>query len=161
MSNTPQILKNLSALNGSGTASDPAAATGLVTLTATDDFYFVVPSAADFKTWSIHIQTGTLIAGTFTIEACDFPKETDGTNIATVTDYDETAGGIWVPLNVAAVGYAQAVGTGWSITILSIVKTAGAGSAIINLVDFGSRRLRIKAAITTTGTVRVVAMGKD
>jgi hypothetical protein len=157
-----QLVTNLSALDGTATpvVAEPAATTGLVTLTATDDYYFVVPRAAEFRTWSIHILTGAAIAGTFTVEACDFPKETDGKNIATVADNNEVTGN-WVQINVAAAGYAQGVGTGWTITVLSLVKTAGAAGAVINLVDFASRRLRIKLNCTTGGTVRVVAIGKN
>jgi ABC-type phosphate transport system substrate-binding protein len=154
-----QSSRNLSAFNGSGVESGPAAATGLVTLTATDDYYFPIPIARDASPLSIHILTDAVIAGTFTLEACDFPVATDGTNIATVTDWNEVAGN-WVQINTAVAGYAQGSGTGWTITVLSLVKTAGAGGAIVNLLDLGVARLRLKANITTSGTMRVMAHGK-
>lgn len=152
-----QSSNSLFALNGSGVVQAPAGGTGLVTLAATDDFYFPIPFADSARNVSIHIQTTALIAGTFTVEVCNFPVSGLAGN---VTDYDETAGGIWTQINIAAAGYAQGVGTGWTWTVLSGAKTAGVGAAIINLVDVGSRRLRLKAAITTTGTCRVVPFWK-
>ncbi len=149
-----QNASNLTALNGTGVESKPAP-TGLVTL-GVDDYYFAIPVEDEAVVQSIHIQTGALIAGTFTVQGCNFGKDAPGG----VTDYDETAGGIWVPIDIAAAGYAQGVGTGWTITVLSLLKAAGAGSAIINLFAHGFRRLRLKAAITTGGTVRVGPHGK-
>jgi hypothetical protein len=149
--------QNLYALTGAGVKLEPSPL-GLVTLTATDDFYFPLPMADGARSLGIHIQTTALIAGTFTVESCNFGI--DGT-AANVTDYDETSGGIWVPVNVAAAGYAQTVGTGWTATVLSLVKTAGTGAATICLVDPPFKRYRLKAAITTTGTCRVAVFGKD
>jgi hypothetical protein len=154
MSSLNNHIQNLSALNGSGTVSAPAT-TGLVTLTATDDFYFMIPTSEDATVQSIHILTGALIAGTFTIETCNFPKvgTADG-----VTDYNEVSGN-WVKEDPTG-AYVASVGTGWSWTLLTGVKTAGAGGAMIHLGNIGSKRIRLKLACTTTGTVRVVAHGK-
>jgi hypothetical protein len=137
-------------------APDPI--TGLVTLTATDDLYFAIPFAENGTVTSIHILTGALIAGTFTVEECNFPKKRNEIGPDHVTDYNETTGN-GVKVDVAAAGYAQGVGTGWSITLLTLVKTAGAGGAIVTMPSVGARRLRLKLACTTSGTVRVVAHG--
>lgn len=151
--------RSLTAYDGAGDASPPAA-TGYVTLDA-DSHYFPIPMADLAELQGLQIITDATIAGTFTIEACNVPERRGGSSLgpADVTDYDETSGN-WVQINLAAAGYAQGVGTGWSITVLSLVKTAGAGGAIVNLAPHPSRRLRLKAAITTGGTVRVVAHGK-
>ena len=146
--------KNLSAFDGAGAESAPAPTTGLVTLSI-DSHYFEVPVTDEGEIQSIHILTDDTIAGTFTIEAANFPQAGPAGAVST---WNETAGN-WVPLNVAAVGYAQGVGTGWTITVLSLAKTAGAGGAMINLSALGVRRLRLKAAISTGGTVRVSAHG--
>lgn len=155
------ISGNLKALNGSGVESSPAGGTGLVTLTATDDFYFAIPFARDAEYVQIHILTDANIAGTFTVESCSFPATVSEATAGPVdvSDYNETSGN-WVQVNMASAGYAQSVGTGWTVTVLSLAKTAGAGGAVINLPGIPGRRLRLKAAITTTGAVRVVAYGK-
>ena len=147
--------KNLTALNGSGTKYEPAAASGLVTLTATDDYYFPLPFSEAAEVQSIHILTGAAIAGTFTIESSNLPV---GTAADCVTDYDETSGN-WVKENPTG-AYVASVGTGWSWSELTGTKTAGAGGAMIHLGNIGSKRLRLKLNCTTGGTVRVVAHGK-
>jgi hypothetical protein len=153
--------QNLSAFNGAGAVSAADPVTGLVTLTATDDFYFPIPWSVDGESLAIQIQTTALIAGTFTVEACNFPAARGPGGAADVTDWNETAGGIWTPVNVAALGVAQTVGTGWTATVLSLAKTAGAGVAMIYLFSAAAARYRVKAAITTTGTCRVAVHGKD
>jgi hypothetical protein len=152
--------KDLSALNGAGTASDPDPITGLVTLTATDDFYFVIPFAEDGDVTSIHILTGAAITGTFTVETCNFRKKRNEVGPDDVTDYNEVSGN-WVKENPST-AYVATVGTGWSggVGDLTLVKTAGAGGAMIHLGNLGARRVRLKLACTTSGTVRVVAHGK-
>lgn len=146
--------KNLSAFDGAGVESVPAPTTGLVTLSI-DDHYFEVPLTADGEYQSVHILTGALIAGTFTIETSNFPQTGPA---GAVSSYDETSGN-WVKENPTTAQVAS-VGTGWTWTYLTGVKTAGAGGAMIQLGNLGSRRCRIKAAITTGGTVRVVPHGK-
>lgn len=151
--------KNLTAYNGSGVESAPAGATGLVTLTATDDFYFPIPYAGESEIVSIHILTGAAIVGVFTIEMCNFPAPgSESTNVATVTDYDETSGN-WIKEDPTT-AYVASVGTGWSVTNLTLTKTAGAGGAMIHVGNMGARRMRLKLACTTSGTVRVMTHGK-
>lgn len=147
--------KNLSAFDGSGVESVPAPTTGLVTLSV-DDHYFEIPLAGAGELQSVHILTGALIAGTFTIETSNFPQ-TGPTGA--VTSYDETVGN-WVKENPTTAQVASN-GTGWTWTYLTGVKTAGAGGAMIQLGNLGSRRCRLKASITTGGTVRVTPHGKE
>lgn len=154
---TDGLYKNLSAYDGAGDESAPVPATGLVTLDI-DDHYFPVP-CDDADLVAIHILTDATIAGTFTVEGCNFPRRRDETGPLSVADHNETSGN-WVQINIAAAGYGQGVGTGWTVTVLSLAKTAGAGGAIINLSNVAFRRLRVKAAITTGGACRVVAHGK-
>jgi hypothetical protein len=151
--------KNLSAYNGAGTESAPASETGLVTLTAVDDFYFPIPVAENASTISIHILTDGVIAGTFTVEATNLPKKRNEIGPDDVEDWSETLGE-WVQINTASAGYAQGAGVGWTVTALSLAKTAGAGGAVIDLIDLATRRLRLKAVVTTGGACRVVAHGK-
>jgi hypothetical protein len=149
---------NLAALNGSGTPSSPDPVTGLVSLTATDDFYFPIPMAEDGEITSIHILTGAAIVGTFTVESCNFPRKRNEIGPDDVTDYNETSGN-WVKEDPTG-AYVASVGTGWTWTLLTGVKSAGAGGAMIHLGNTAARRLRLKLACTTSGTVRVVAHGK-
>jgi hypothetical protein len=149
--------KNLTAYDGEGDEFAPTSA-GMVSL-AIDTAYFPIPCEGASEV-AIHILTDATIATTFTVEGCNFPKRVGETGPLDVEDWSEAAGE-WVQINVAGAGYAQGSGTGWTITILSLVKTAGAGGAIVNLIGVGFRRLRLKAVTTIAGTVRVVSHGKS
>lgn len=146
--------KNLSAFDGSGVESAPAPTTGLVTL-GVDDYYFEIPLTADGDLQSVQILTGALIAGTFTIETSNIPSAGPDS----ITGYDETVGN-WIKEDPTG-AYVASTGTGWSWTLLTGVKTAGAGGAMIHLGNLGAKRCRVKAAITTGGTVRVIPHGKE
>ncbi len=147
---------NLSAfLATTGTEAKPTGP-GYVTLTAAN-WYIPIPLSQEGLLQSIHIQTdGTVAASAISLEGCNFAKEAPGS----VTDYDETSGGIWVPVNNAAFGILSSVGTGWTVTVLSAAKTAGAGSAIWSLINPNWKRLRVKVVCTTPGTLRTMAHGK-
>ena len=147
----------LSALNGSGTRAE-VDADGYVTLTATDDYYFVVGGDLGADLVSIQIVTDAAIAGTFTVETCLWPRDQIQGGAAK-TDYDETSG-IWVK-NDPTGAYVASVGTGWTWTLLTGVKTAGVGGAVIDLGNLGAKRVRIKAAITTGAKVSVIANAKS
>jgi hypothetical protein len=146
--------QNLTAYDGTGAAAVPAPTTGLVTL-GVDDYYFEIPVTAEGSLQSVHILTGALIAGTFTIETTNFPQTGPA---GAVASWDETVGN-WVKEDPSS-AYVARVGTGWTITNLTLVKTAGAAAAMIHLGNLGAKRCRVKAAITTGGTVRVIAHGK-
>ena len=149
----------LTAYDGGGDASAPSEATGFVTLDV-DTHYFPIPFAHQAEHLAVHILTDAAIAGTFTIETTAFPAQRgDGIGPADVADWNEDAGK-WVKLDVDAAGYAQGVGVGWTVTKLTLAKTAGAGGAVINLPNAPGRRYRLAAAITTGGTVRVGAHAK-
>jgi hypothetical protein len=122
-----------------------------------DSHYFVI-NADEAEIDSIHILTGALIAGVFTVETCNFPRKRDEVGPNDVTDYDETTGN-WIKEDPTT-AYVASVGTGWTVANLTLTKTAGAAGAMIHLGNLGARRVRLKAAITTGGTVRVVPHGK-
>lgn len=126
---------------------------GFVTLGV--DTYLFPLSVPEAGLISVHIQTDTAIAGTFTIETCNFPKFHDemGQN-SDVTDWTTATSGQWVKEDPTG-AYVASVGTGWTWTLLTGVKTAGAGGAMIHLGNIGSKRCRLKAVITTGGKVRV------
>lgn len=145
--------RNLTAYDGSGAASAPDPVTGFVTL-AIDDHYFEIPLTAEGGLQSVQIKTGALIAGTFTIETSNIAS----TGPDSVTGYDETVGN-WIKEDPSS-AYVASTGTGWTWTLMTGVKTAGAGGAMIHLGNLGSKRCRVKAAITTGGTVRVIPHGK-
>jgi hypothetical protein len=153
----PITAKNLTAYDGGGEASTPAPETGLVTLDA-DDHYFPIFGADECEIDSIHILTGAAIEAVFTVETCNFPRRRDEVGPADVTDYNETTGN-WIKENPSS-AYVASTGTGWAVAALTLTKTAGAGGAMIHLGNMGARRVRLKAAVTTPGTIRVVANGK-
>lgn len=146
--------KNLSAFDGGGIESVPAPTTGLVTL-GVDDYYLEIPLTAAGPLQSVHILTGAAIVGTFTIETTNFPQTGPAGAVST---WDETSGN-WVKENPSS-AYVATVGTGWTVSSLTLTKTAGVGAAMIHLGNLGARRCRVKASITTGGTVRVVPHGK-
>lgn len=146
--------RNLTAYDGGGNASTPLA-TGFVTLDI-DDHYFELIGAHDGEINSVQIITDATIAGTFTIESTNMPA---GTTADAATSYDETVGD-WIKEDPTG-AYVASTGTGWTWTLLTGVKTAGTGGAMLHLGNAGSKRLRLKAAITTGGAVRVICHGKD
>lgn len=156
--------KNLSAfLETTGTEAPPSETdAGKVTL-GVNTYYFEILATDKALQQAIEILTDATIVATFTIEECVFPstRQNQPGGAADVLTYEASSVANWVQMNVAAAGYAQGAGTGWTITVLSLVKAAGVGGAIINLNASGSLRRRIKAVVTTGGKVRVAAHGKD
>lgn len=126
---------------------------GLVTLgVATYVFMLSVPEA---PLESIHIMTGAAIAGTFSVETCNFPAtKGDMGSPVDIANWDVTTVGAWVKEDPTG-AYVASVGTGWTWTLLTGVKTAGTGGAMIHIGNLGSKRIRLKAVVTTGGTVRV------
>lgn len=131
----------------------PVESDGFVTLGV--DTYLFPLSVPEANLYSVHIQTDGTIAGTFTIETCNFPKCHDEMGqTSDVTDWDTATSGLWIKEDPTG-AYVASVGTGWAWTLLTGVKTAGAGGAMIHLGNLGSKRLRLKAVITTGGKIRV------
>lgn len=132
---------------------------GNVTL-GVDTYLFPLGGSASPLT-SVHIKTDAAIAGTFTIETCNFPpyKGDGGAAPTDVTDWDTATVGNWIKEDPST-AYVATVGTGWTVTNLSLAKTAGTGGAMIHLGNLGSRRHRLKAVITTGGKVRVSRWAK-
>jgi hypothetical protein len=150
--------KNLSGFDGGGEESIPAPTTGFVTLDV-DDHYFPIMGEEDADLLSIQIVPGAAIAGVFTVESCNLPSKRNGTGPDDVTLYNETAG-YWIKEDPST-AYVATIGSGWSVSNLTLTRTAAAGGgAMIHLGNVGARRLRVKAAITTGGTVRIIAHGK-
>lgn len=141
------------ALDEDDGARQEVGADGFVTLGV--DTYLFPLSVPEAGLVSVHIQTDASIAGTFTIETCNFPK-TKGEmgQTADITDWDTATVGAWVKEDPTG-AYVASVGTGWAWTLLTGVKTAGTGGAMIHLGNLGSKRCRLKAVITTGGKVRV------
>lgn len=133
-----------------GTRKSPGAS-GYVTLGV--DTYFFPIDAQDSLISSIHIQTDGTIAGTFSLEVCNMPY-------VDITDWDDSASSPWVKYD-ATTAYIPTNGTGWTVTNMTMVKTAGVGNAFVDLGNSGAARLRLRADITTAGTVRVCQHGKD
>ncbi len=146
----------LPAFAGDGTEAK-VDADGYVTLTATDDYYFVVGGAAGAETLSIQLTTDGTIAGTFTVETCLWPRNPIQGPVVK-TDYNEVAG-IWVK-NDPTGAYVASSGTGWTWTLLTGVKTAGVGGAVIDIGNIGAKRVRVKLNCTTGGKVSVLANAK-
>lgn len=131
-------------------------ADGFVTL-GVDTYYFPI-SVPEATRYSVHIRTDATIAGTFTIEQSNLPKYHDEMNqTVDIADWAAAADGDWVPVNqaVSASSDVNTNGTGWTATVFSLAKTAGTGGAMVNFGNVNSKRLRVKAVITTGGKVRV------
>lgn len=136
----------------------PTDENGFVTLTTTTYYFAIGGSASTLE--SVHIMTDASIAGTFTVETCNFPpyKGDGGAAPTDVTDYDSTTGN-WIKEDPST-AYVASTGTGWTWTNLTGVKTAGAAGAMIHLGNIGSRRSRLKFVCTTGGKVRVSRWAK-
>ncbi len=132
-------------------------ADGYVTL-GVDTYLF--PLGGDDSTVSgVHILTDATIAGTFTLEVSNMPRDAIQGGSGNITDWDTATVGAWVKLDPST-AYIPTVGTGWSVTNATMTKTAGVGAAFVDLIASGAKRYRIKAVITTGGKVRVNAHGK-
>lgn len=122
---------------------------------------YVFPlGAQDVPLESIHIQTDAALVAVFTIETHNAPRVDAGsTQPGGVSDYDVTAAGGWVKEDPST-AYVATVGTGWTVSNLTLTKAAGVGSAMLHLGNLGSRRVRLTAVVSTPGTVRVSGHGK-
>ena len=123
--------------------------------------YFFVLDKSGSPVDSVHLQWAAAVAATFTVEASCYPKLVGGNPMAPadVTDFSTTTGE-WIQLNPST-AYVPVVGTGNSVTSLTI--TAGgtnAGAAWIDLGNLGARRVRIKVVVTTGGVVRCGVNGR-
>jgi hypothetical protein len=101
------------------------------------------------------------IVGTLTIEGTNFPKTLLSTDQGPgdVNDWDATAG--WQQINPALTGMVLAVASGTGVmTNFSCAVASGIGGAFWNIPDLGAMRLRLKAALTTGGLLRVFGHSK-
>ena len=133
-------------------------------------YYFAMggnaaPVPAETSVMGIHLQWVALLAATVTIEVCNFPGFLSAMREGgvDVTDFDAAGTGNWIQYNPAlSVGiYANTIGTNNTVTALTV--TAGgtnAGGAIINCVDLGFERVRIKVVTTVGGVFRCGTHGK-
>lgn len=136
------------------------------TLANSSTYYFVVgsqlaPTPSQTSLVTLHLAWAAAVAATFTVETCNFPATRGGAlpGPDDVKDYDATAGN-WIQENPST-AYVGVTGSGNTVSSLTI--TAGgtaAGGAMIHLGNIGSRRVRIKAVVTTGGNVRCNAHGK-
>lgn len=139
----------------------PVSANGFVPLTATT-FFFPVGDA-DSTTQSVHVWCDGTIAGTFTLELCDFPLGLNfGTDVTDVTDFVPTTGasiGAWIPWS--STRYEVPVQAGSTNTNGSVAVVAGAATGFMwMLPDMGAKRMRVRAVVTTPGSCRVGHHGK-
>lgn len=150
-----------------GDVLDPATnGDGSVTLVA--DTYYIpfgtdfAPLPAEVTSASMHLKWAAAVAGTITIEGCNFPAKIGGRRLGAgydVTDHDATAGN-WIQLNPDT-AYVPTVGTDNSAT-LAVVTAGGtnAGGCIFDLTAFGCRRGRIKIVASTGGKLWANVHGK-
>lgn len=133
---------------------------GWVTLT-TATYVFVLRASDDQVTAFNIVTDGTIAWSGLTIEDTCAPRDSGepGTLSGSITDWDVSSSSTWVKEDPST-AYVGTSGTGWTVTNLTLVKTAGAGAAMVNLGNFGSPRVRAKVVVTTGGTMRVAAFGK-
>lgn len=129
---------------------------GFVALTAANDWFFPVGSS-DGTALAVHVETDAAIAGTFTVEVSNMPK--DPSAAPNTTDFDNVVGH-WLQWNPAAAVVPAAAGS--TPTAATVVVVAGAaGGFMFMLPDWGPRRTRIRAHITAPGKCRVLPSAKD
>lgn len=155
----------LNAVKSDGTVVEDKPGTGC-TLANSTTYYFplgngegLIPAGCQFA--SIQLKWSAAVAAVFTVETTNFPcKIFPPAGPDDVTDYSSTAGD-WLQLNPAD-AYVPVSGSGNSATLAAV--TAGgsaAGGALFDLAGLGTRRIRIKAVVTTGGTVRAQGHGKE
>ena len=138
------------------------------TLTTGHTYVFVlgsvmapVPSQASLV--SVQLYWAAAVAGTITVETCNFPKYggtgDPRTGAVDVSDYTTTAG-LW-QLQNPSTAYVPVAGTGNTVSNMTV--TAGgtnAGGCEFDLGNLGARRVRVKVVATTGGLVRCNVHGK-
>lgn len=151
----------LSAINTSNGAVIKPDKDGWVSLTSGNTYVFAVRTS-DQLLESFNIVTDATIAfSALTIEDTNAPRQDSGqTTSGTITDWDVSASTTWTQENPPS-AYIATSGTGWTATAATLAKTAGAGSAMIQMEDVAASRVRIKVVVTTTGTMRVAVWGKQ
>lgn len=131
-------------------AKTPPDENGYVTL-GTDTYFFPL-GGADSPTISCEVQTdGTIAAALVCIESTNAPSVGPGA----ITDWDDSSSSSWVRDDSAVNAFVQYNGTGWTLTVLSMAKTAGVGCAIWNLHGRGAKRYRLRMEVSTGGKARV------
>ena len=124
--------------------------------------WYVDVSVPDGPTESIHLIWNAALAATINLQdtnAPQFKRPSDADSGTDVALNDETAGN-WMTEDPSS-AVVPITGTDNSVTNMTI--TAGgthAGGAILNVGNLGTRRQRIKIAVTTIGVIRVIAHGK-
>lgn len=164
MSGIRKISSILSAINTADGSIVTPDENGDVTLT-TATYVFVLMGASDAPLQSVQLRCNAAIAfsttGTF-IETCNLPRNTDKTSVARgdqVSDYDTTTGN-WIKEDPST-AYIGTTGTGWTVTNMTLTKTAGLGGAMIHLGNMGALRSRLNVTVTTAGKLCVASHGKD
>ena len=115
---------------------------------------------------TVQLQWAAAVAGTITIEVCNYPEFRDGRREQgpiDVADNDSNASRTnWVQINPTTGIYVPApTGAGNSVSNLTITAGgANAGGTGLDLGNLGWRRVRLKLVLTTGGLVRVNVNGK-
>ncbi len=153
---------------GTGTILPHVPATG-VTLANSTTYYFPfgaayagLPSQTPLS--SVHLKWDANVVATFIIQTCNFPDyrgPAGHTHVGAidVSDFDATAGN-WITEDPSS-AYVGTVGAGITVTNLSIAVAGGAaGGCTVHIGNFGTRRCRVRATVTTGGVVRCNVHGK-
>lgn len=161
MSQANGIPKWLSAINVADGSVVRPDANGWVSLAAAT--YVFVVRTSDQRSESFNIVTDATIAWSgLTIEDTNAPRQDSGISTpGTVTDWDNSADTTWAKNDSTSAGYVSSSGTGWTVTNLTLVKTAGKGAATVHLHSNAASRNRAKVVVTTPGTMRVAVNGKS
>ena len=130
-------------------------------------YYFPIgsqnaPTPAQTALVSLHLKWALAVAGTITIETCNFPRFYGGAREGGI-DVDDFVATDWIQYNPATAGTltVQISGAGNTATALTITAGGtGAGIAYVNISDIGARRIRVKVVSTVGGLLRVNARGK-
>lgn len=165
--------RDLAFLKTDGTRLAPDAATGNVTLVNGTTYYSPLgdqdaPAPSQTSLDSVHIKWDATFVGVFTIETTNFPRKRGGQWIGSddVTDYGTTKGN-WIQEipSSADVSVTSTDGTTGGAThdghLKITVEGGTAGGCMIHLGNLGSRRARVKTAVTTGGAVRMSHTGKN
>lgn len=151
MSRTMQPGQYLTPIKSDATEAAPAGRRGFYTLGVAT--YFVEINQQSATVASLHLQWGSALIGSITVESTDADDRD-----APIT-YN-TSDGTWLQQNPST-AYVPITGTGASVSNLTITLAGGgAGGAEINLSDLGPARLRLRLAISTGGDFRVAHTGK-
>ena len=160
---------DLTAIKSDGTTTTLVDGDGVV-LPSTGVWYWILgtwdaPLPGETPLINVQLEWAAAVAGTFTLETCNFPRFKGGHRAQGPTDVDDIDANAtranWITQNPTTLYIPTPIGTGNSVSGGTI--TAGGtnfGGTMVDIGNLGCHRIRLRGNITAVGRIRVNVNGK-